>query len=72
MTNGYRGLVPLAGYEEESIIADSQDCIYYTKSGRCNHIDRGRGLFFLGKSCVLDHEFSSSCRKQIQFFRPDI
>jgi hypothetical protein len=45
------------------------NCIYFTKFGNCNHLDR-RGWFGLGKSCIMNDPFVGSCLKQIPHKRP--
>lgn len=46
------------------------DCLFYTKYGKCNHLDRGRGFLWLGKSCIIHEDFVNGCTKQIKHPRP--
>lgn len=46
-----------------------ENCIYYTKWSKCNHLDR-RGLFGAGKTCVLEDKFVKECRERIGHPRP--
>ena len=47
-------------------------CIFITNSGKCNHLEMGRGFLFIGKECVLADDFVSKCAKQINsLYRPE-
>jgi hypothetical protein len=47
-----------------------RDCLFFTKYGKCTHLDRGRGFLWLGKPCILDYNFVGSCTKQHRHPRP--
>jgi len=46
------------------------NCIYFTEFGKCNHLERGRGFLWLGKSCILSEKFPSECSKRIKHKNP--
>lgn len=46
------------------------NCIFYSKFGKCSHLDRGRGFLWLGRSCVLHDTFQVKCCQMIPHARP--
>lgn len=42
-----------------------EGCQFFMESGKCNHLDRGRGFLWRGKRCILLDNFPSECEKRV-------